>query len=69
MSTHLLTGSELAIRLAVFSLVQPEEQVQELNESQGGNERLMKWLNPTVNVLHTFSRTLGEGVGLVCFRT
>jgi hypothetical protein len=46
-----------------------QEQVQELNGSQRGNERLMKWLNPTVNVLHTFSETLGEGAGLVCFRT
>ena len=40
-------------------------QVQELNESQRSN---MKWLDPTVNVLHTFSEILGEGVGSVCFR-
>ena len=42
------------------------EQVQELNESQSSNT---KWLGPTVNVLHAFSETLGEGVGSVCFRT
>jgi hypothetical protein len=41
------------------------EQVQELNESQRNNT---KWLDPTVNVLHAFSETLGEGVGSVCFR-
>jgi hypothetical protein len=43
-----------------------QEQVQELNESQRSNT---KWLDPTVNVLHTFSETLGEGVGSVCFTT
>ena len=39
------------------------EQVQELNQSQRSNT---KWLDPTVNVLHTFSEALGEGVGSVC---
>ena len=29
------------------------------------NERLTKWLNPTVHVLHAFSNALGEGVSLV----
>ena len=41
-----------------------QKQVQELNGSQRSNT---KWLDPTVNVLHTFSETLGEGVGSVCF--
>ena len=43
-----------------------QEQVQQLNDSQRSNT---KWLDPTVNVLLTFSETLGEGVGSVCFRT
>jgi hypothetical protein len=43
-----------------------QEQVQELNESQRSNT---KWLDPTVNVLLTFSEALGEGVGLVRFKT
>ena len=43
-----------------------QEQVQQLNESQRSNS---KWLDPTVNVLLTFSEALGEGVGSVCFRT
>ena len=47
-------------------LIVLQEKVQELNESQRSNT---KWLGPTVNVLHTFSETLGEGVGSVCFRT
>ena len=29
------------------------------------NEGLRRWLNPTIHVLHAFSETLGEGVGLV----
>ncbi|KAH9029025.1 hypothetical protein EDB84DRAFT_1677169, partial [Lactarius hengduanensis] len=31
----------------------------------GGNDRLKKWLLPTINVLYAFSATLSEGVGLV----
>ena len=46
-----------------------QEQVQELNESQCDNERLTKWLDPTVEVLYALSGTLGEGVGLVSIRT
>ncbi|KAH9023704.1 hypothetical protein EDB84DRAFT_1678242, partial [Lactarius hengduanensis] len=37
----------------------------ELNQSQSGDERLTKWLTPTVNVLNALSATLGEGVGTV----
>jgi hypothetical protein len=43
-----------------------QRQVQELNQSQRGNERWTRWLDPTVKVLHSFSETLGEGVTLVC---
>jgi hypothetical protein len=43
-----------------------QQQVQELNQSQSNDERLTKWLDPTVNVLYTLSETLGEGVSLVC---
>ena len=47
-------------------LIVLQQQVQELNQSQSSNERLTKWLDPTVKVLYTFSETLGEGVSLVC---
>ena len=43
-----------------------QEQLQELNQSRRSNDN---WLDPTVNVLHAFSETLGEGVGSVCFGT
>jgi len=50
---------------AILSLL--HQQVQELNQSRESDERLSKWLDPTVNVLYAFSATLGEGVGLVCY--
>ena len=40
-------------------------QAQAFNESPSGNEKLMEYLGPTVDVLFTFSGTLGEGIGLV----
>ena len=45
--------------LAVF-------QATEFNLSRtGADERLKKWLVPTINVLYAFSGALGEGVSLV----
>src|ERR1700744_245348 len=46
-------------------------QVEDLDQARKGDERLTKWLSPTVNVLLTFSATIGGGVSLVrikCFR-
>ncbi|KAH9024693.1 hypothetical protein EDB85DRAFT_2292506 [Lactarius pseudohatsudake] len=37
----------------------------ELNETRSGDERLTKWLSPTVNILNALSATLGEGAGSV----
>ncbi|KAH9055432.1 hypothetical protein EDB87DRAFT_1824598 [Lactarius vividus] len=34
-------------------------------QSTSGDDKLTKWLIPTVNVLYAFSAVLGEGVGLV----
>ncbi|KAH9983786.1 hypothetical protein BJV74DRAFT_988860, partial [Russula compacta] len=42
-----------------------QEQFQDLNRSRSHDEKLTKWLDPTVNVLCAFSDTLGEGVSLV----
>src|SRR6266566_8190310 len=44
------------------------KQVQGLDQSQSNDDRWTKWLDPTVNVLHTLSGILGEGVSLVSFR-
>jgi hypothetical protein len=46
-----------------------QEQFKELNQSQNSNERLTKWLDPTVIVLHALSESLGEGVGVVSIGT
>jgi hypothetical protein len=52
---------------AIIALLQ--EQVQGLDQSRSSDERWSKWLDPTVNVLQTFSSILEAGAGLVCFRT
>ncbi|KAI0281075.1 hypothetical protein BC826DRAFT_1144696 [Russula brevipes] len=41
-----------------------QTQAQALITFNKGNEALMRWLNPTVNILFIFSATLGEGIGL-----
>jgi len=40
-------------------------QAQALSKFRKGDEKLMAWLDPTINILYTFSGTLGEGIGLV----
>src|SRR6266702_910729 len=41
------------------------KQVEIFDEIRKGDERLIKWLDPMVHILFTFSAALGEGVGLV----
>jgi hypothetical protein len=41
------------------------EQVPTFSESQNCDDGLTKWVAPTVNVLHSFSETIGQGIGLV----
>ena len=50
-------------------LVVLHQQVGEINQSQSSDERITNWLDPTVKVLYAFTKALGEGVGLVCFKT
>jgi hypothetical protein len=52
---------------AILAII--HQQVQGLHQSQKADERLTKWLNPTITVLHAFSATLGQGIGLVCLWT
>ena len=40
-------------------------QVQQFEQSERGDDKLTRWLNPTINVLYAFSSALGAGVGLV----
>jgi len=41
------------------------EQVPAFRQSQNSDDGLTKWVTPTVNVLCSFSETIGQGVGLV----
>jgi hypothetical protein len=48
---------------AVLSMLQ--ELIQQFDQRHRSDERLRSWLNPTVNVLFSFSALISEGVGLV----
>ena len=49
---------------AILTILQ--DQVREFDKDRSGDERLTKWLGPTVNVLCAFSATISVGVSLVC---
>jgi len=46
-------------------LVVLREQIPEFGQTGSGNHWLTNWLGPTVNVLYTFSSTIGGAVSLV----
>ena len=48
---------------AILAILQ--DQVREFDKSHSGDERLTKWLGPTVNVLSAFSAAVSGGVSLV----
>ena len=48
---------------AILAILQ--DQVREFDKSHSGDERLTKWLGPTVNVLNAFSATISGGASLV----
>jgi hypothetical protein len=48
---------------AVLSVLQ--DLIHQFDQRRTSDEKLKNWLNPTVNVLYTFSATLSESVGLV----
>ena len=45
-----------------------EDKANELNQSRSSDERLTKWLKPTVNILNALSATLGQAAGSVSCR-
>ncbi|KAI0284745.1 hypothetical protein BC826DRAFT_144391 [Russula brevipes] len=61
--THPLASQLQTCDTPAAILLVLQQQVLDLNRSRS-NERLTRWLDPTVNVLYA-SATLGEGVGLV----
>jgi hypothetical protein len=65
-----IASNPLAIQLqscdspaAVLSVLRAR--VKKLEQSQSADEKWVKWVDPTVNVLFAFSATLGNGVGVV----
>jgi hypothetical protein len=48
---------------AILAILQ--DQVREFDKSRSGDERLTKWLGPTVNVLNAFSAAISGGASLV----
>ncbi len=64
--SHPLTAQLQACQSPSSILIVLQQQVQQLNQS-AGDDKLTKWLDPTVNVLYAFSETLGEGINLACF--
>ena len=48
---------------SILTILQGE--VQEADQARRRDERLTKWLDPTINVLLAFSDAIGEGVSLV----
>ena len=48
---------------AISSILQ--DLIGQFDSRRRSDERLTNWLSPTINVLYTFSSTVGQGVGLV----
>jgi hypothetical protein len=47
---------------AVLSILY--EQIPGFDQSRGSDDKLSGWLNPTVNILYTFSGVIGGGISL-----
>jgi hypothetical protein len=45
------------------------DQVPAFSQSESCDDGLTKWVTPTVNVLYSFSGTIGQGVGMVNIKT
>ena len=43
-----------------------QQRVQELDQSRNSDERLSRWLDPTINVIYVLSSTIAAGASLVC---
>jgi hypothetical protein len=65
LTSHPLASQLLASSSPAALLTMIQGQVDQFNQFRSGDERLQKWLIPTINVLYSFTATLGQGVGLV----
>ena len=67
LTTHPLAAEINGCESPAAILTVLQGKADELSQSRGGDERLTKWLTPTVNVLNALSATLGAGVATVTF--
>ena len=63
--THPLVSQLQSCNSTTAILAILQDQVREFDKSHSGDERLTKWLGPTVNVLSAFSAAVSGGVSLV----
>jgi hypothetical protein len=68
LSSHPLLSTLQPCDSAEAILTVLREQIPAFSQSENGDDGLMKWIAPTVNVLYSFSATLGGVIGLVCIR-
>ena len=66
LTSHPLLHSLQSCNSPEAILIVLREQIPAFNQPQSSDDRLTKWVFPTVNVLYAFSAVVGQGVGLVC---
>ena len=64
---HPLASQLQSCNSAAAILAILHDQVREFEKNSAGDERLTKWMGPTVNVLNAFSATVSGGISLVSF--
>jgi len=67
--SHPLAAQLQACQSPASILAVLQQLVREFEQSRTSDERLTKWLGPTVNALSVFSETIGKGIGLVRLMT
>ena len=69
LTSHPLLPSLQACESPQAVLTVLRDQVPALTQLQSCDDRHTKWVTPTVNVLYSFSETIGQGIGLVNIKT
>jgi hypothetical protein len=65
LASHPLLPSLQSCESSADILTVFRENIPALNQSQNSDDKITKWVTPTVNVLNGFSNILGQVVGLV----
>ena len=63
--THPLASRLQSCNSTTAILAILHDRIREFEKNSDGDERLTKWLGPTVNVINAFSATVSGGVSLV----